>query len=197
MSEKYSVILQHIPARIYTYSSKNIYLWDGLSEWGTLVYQHAYVYQWLSARVQQLHWSYCSLELSHRYISTFIWINFIIPDCITDLWWYPLSIKGNQGYLIEAETKWAPFCRQHFQTHFINENCCILIKISLKFVPKGPINNIPAFVQIMVWRQSGDKPLSEPMMVLFNEAYMRHSASMSFITSSSGRYLIDNLGWYQ
>ena len=37
--------------------------------------------------------------------------------------------------------------------------------ISLKFVPKGPINNNPALVQIMAWRRSGDKPLSEPMMV--------------------------------
>ena len=47
---------------------------------------------------------------------------------------------------------------------FFNENVWISIKISLKFVPKGPINNIPALVQIMVWRRSGDKPLSEPMM---------------------------------
>ena len=31
-------------------------------------------------------------------------------------------------------------------------------------VPKGPINNIPTLVQIMAWRQPGDKPLSEPMM---------------------------------
>ena len=37
-------------------------------------------------------------------------------------------------------------------------------KISLKFVPKVPINNIPALVQIMTWCRSGDKPLSEPMM---------------------------------
>ena len=37
--------------------------------------------------------------------------------------------------------------------------------ISLKFVPKGPINNIPALVQIMAWRRPGDKPISEPMMV--------------------------------
>ena len=40
-----------------------------------------------------------------------------------------------------------------------------LIKISLKFVTKGPINNIPALVQIMAWRWPGDKPLSEPMMI--------------------------------
>ena len=39
------------------------------------------------------------------------------------------------------------------------------MKISLKFVPEGPINKIPALVEIMTWRRPGDKPLSEPMMV--------------------------------
>ena len=52
-----------------------------------------------------------------------------------------------------------------FKCIFLNENVWIPIKISLKFVPKGPINNIPALVQIMAWCHSGDKPLSEPMMV--------------------------------
>ena len=37
------------------------------------------------------------------------------------------------------------------------------IKISLKFVPKDPSNNIPALVQTMDWRRIGDKPLSELM----------------------------------
>ena len=41
----------------------------------------------------------------------------------------------------------------------------VSFKISLKFVPKGPINNIAALVQIMACRRPGDKPLSEPMMV--------------------------------
>ena len=41
----------------------------------------------------------------------------------------------------------------------------VLLKISLKFVPKVRINNIPALVQFMAWRWPGDKPLSEPMMV--------------------------------
>ena len=45
-----------------------------------------------------------------------------------------------------------------------NGNICISIEISLKFVPTGPINNTPSLVQIMAWRQLGDKPLSEPMM---------------------------------
>ena len=52
-----------------------------------------------------------------------------------------------------------------FKRIFVNENFRILIEISLKFVPKGPINNISALVQIMAWRRPGDKPLSEPMMV--------------------------------
>ena len=39
-----------------------------------------------------------------------------------------------------------------------------LIQISLKFVSKDPIKNKPVFVQIMAWRRTGDKPLSEPMM---------------------------------
>ena len=41
-----------------------------------------------------------------------------------------------------------------FKCSFFNENVWISIKISLKFVHKGPINNIP-----------GDRPLSEPIMV--------------------------------
>ena len=57
------------------------------------------------------------------------------------------------------------FADDTFKRIFLNENVRILIKISLKFVPKGPMNNSPALVQIMTWRRSGDKPLSEPMMV--------------------------------
>ena len=52
-----------------------------------------------------------------------------------------------------------------FKCIFLNENVWILITISLKFVPKGPINNILALIQIMAWHGSGDKPLSEPMLV--------------------------------
>ena len=48
---------------------------------------------------------------------------------------------------------------------FLNENICILIKISLKFVPRSPLKNIPALVQTIAWCRPGDKPLSEPMMV--------------------------------
>ena len=52
-----------------------------------------------------------------------------------------------------------------FRCIFLNENVWILLKISLSFVPKGPINNIPTLVQVMAWRRPGDKPLNEPMMI--------------------------------
>ena len=60
--------------------------------------------------------------------------------------------------------------RQHFANDifkriFFND-VWISINISLKFIPKGPIINIPALVQIMAWRRPGDKSLSEPMPVI-------------------------------
>ena len=57
------------------------------------------------------------------------------------------------------------FANDIFKHIFLNENVSISIKISLKFVSKVRINNIPALVQIIAWRRPGDKPLSEPMMV--------------------------------
>ena len=74
------------------------------------------------------------------------------------------------------------FTDDTFKRSFLNENIRISTKNSLKFVPKGLINNIPALVQIMAcrlvrakplsalflimaWRRPDDKPLSEPMLV--------------------------------
>ena len=35
----------------------------------------------------------------------------------------------------------------------LNEKFCIMIKMSLKLVLKGPIDNKPAVVQVMAWRR--------------------------------------------
>ena len=59
-----------------------------------------------------------------------------------------------------------------FKRIFLNENFRILIRISLKFVSKGPIDNKSALVQVMAWRQTGDKPLPEAVMIQFTDAYM-------------------------
>ena len=52
-----------------------------------------------------------------------------------------------------------------FKFSFLKENVLITIKSSLEFVPKCPINNIPALAQIMIWRRPGHKPFIELMMV--------------------------------
>ena len=82
----------------------------------------------------------------------------------------PLKLSQNLG-----ATEYTPSClntlRQrrngrHFPNNFfLIENVWISIKTLLKFVPKGPIINIPALIQIMAWQRTGDKPLSEPMLV--------------------------------
>ena len=61
-----------------------------------------------------------------------------------------------------------------FKCIFLNEKVRISIKSSMKFVPDGPIDNESALLQAMAWRRTGDKPLPEPTLTQFTDAYMRH-----------------------
>ena len=54
---------------------------------------------------------------------------------------------------------------------FMNEQLRILIQILLKFVRKGLVDTTWALVQVMAWRRTGDKPLPEPMLILFTDVY--------------------------
>ena len=98
------------------------------------------------------------------------------------LWWRKTAMPNQSFYTAYipryTRSKWVNgfntlrpgqngrhFTDDIFKCIFLNKNVWIPIEISLKFVPKGPINNIPSLVQIMAWRRPGDKPLSEPMMV--------------------------------
>ena len=61
-----------------------------------------------------------------------------------------------------------------FKYIFLNESVLFLTKISLKFVLMGPSDNKWDLVLIMAWHWTGDKPLPEPMLTQFIDAYMRH-----------------------
>ena len=74
--------------------------------------------------------------------------------------WFHLTLTHWGRHQIDAISQ-TTFSNAFFE----NENEWISPRISLKFVPKVRVNNIPALVQIMAWRRPGDKPLSEPMMV--------------------------------
>ena len=56
-----------------------------------------------------------------------------------------------------------------FKCIFLNENDRIPIQVSLKFVPRSPIDNRPALVQHC--RLFGAKPLPEPMLAQFPGVY--------------------------
>ena len=60
-----------------------------------------------------------------------------------------------------------------FQMHFLPKKFNILIRISLKFIRKGPVDNTSILVQIMAWRRAGHNPLSDPMMTKFFDAVLR------------------------
>ena len=81
-------------------------------------------------------WAYCSITICALFVNT-------------------LRPRQNGRHFPDDIFKWI----------FLNQNVWISINISLKFVPSGPINNIPTWVQVMAWCRPGDKPLSEAMVV--------------------------------
>ena len=66
------------------------------------------------------------------------------------------------------------FADDIFKCFYMKQNLCILVRILLKFVSKSPIDSKPTLVQIISWRWTGDKPLSETIVTKFTNAYMRH-----------------------
>ena len=77
----------------------------------------------------------------------------------------PWIMKNRYINILRLRQNGCHFAEAIFKCIFLNENVWIPNKISPKFVRKGLINNIPALVQIMIWRRPGAKPLSEAMMV--------------------------------
>ena len=71
------------------------------------------------------------------------------------------------------------FADDVFICNFLDEKWCIFIRISLKCVSHGPIDNKSVLVQVMAWRRTCDKPLPERMVTQFTDAYMRHWGEMS------------------
>ena len=78
---------------------------------------------------------------------------------LSTLWW--ISVKT-----LRPRQDGRLFPDDIFESIFLNESVQILIEISLTCVPKAPINNIRALVQIMAWHHPGNKPLSEPILIL-------------------------------
>ena len=58
----------------------------------------------------------------------------------------PLNVPDEFVNTLRPRQDGRHFPDDSFKWIFLNENVWISIEVSLKFVPKGPINNIPALV---------------------------------------------------
>ena len=94
-------------------------------------------------------------DLVHRHTCNKILINISVYDILFENIIFTLRHRQNGCH----------FTDDIFKCIFLNENIWISIEIPLKFVPKSPIKNIPALVQITLWCWSGYKLLSWLMMV--------------------------------
>ena len=73
-----------------------------------------------------------------------------ISDCMIHVTNLLIIYQTNYEH-IEAKTKWPHFEQDIFKFIYLNDNCCILIQIILKFVPKGLAIHIHASVQKMAY----------------------------------------------
>ena len=113
---------------------------------------------------------FCSTDVASRGLQNFFYNDFELN--VQELCLQAQFFKGLDSVMhpnnlnsLRPRQNGRHFADDTFKCFFLKENVRISIKISLKFVPKGPFNNNSSLVQIMAWRRPGDKPLSEPMMV--------------------------------
>ena len=109
---------------------------------------------------------YILLDLVNTQASanTVIFLCFDYTDCCCAM--CPFKSSGVVSHTLSFKILMPRQNGRHFPDDiFLNENVWISINISLKFVPRGPINNIPTLAQVMAWCRPGDKPVSEPLMV--------------------------------
>ena len=99
-------------------------------------------------------WVSTFLIYNHFYDS---WMMYLSVPFKVDIKCWILSITDYVNAL-KSRQNGRLFADGIFKCIFFNCDVWILSKISLKFVPKGPINNIPALVQIMALHRPGINP---------------------------------------
>ena len=85
-----------------------------------------------------------------------------------------------------------------FKCIVLNAKVRISIKVSLKLVPVGPIKKAQHLVQIMDQSGSGDKPLSEPMVVrLLTHKCVTRPQQVKYLAAITIHYMKTNKIWYK
>ena len=94
------------------------------------------------------------------------------PHPLTEIDW--TNIERKASIHLPLDKMAAILAEDIFKCIFFNENNRIPIQISMRFVLGGPIDNKAALVKVMACHRTGDKPLSQPILARFTDAYMRH-----------------------
>ena len=119
--------------------------------------------QWISNENKYCRWSRISVckyaELRTQSVPSVLNILQWVRWCVLPVW----SDAVASLLHIEAEIKWQPFSRRHFEMHFLEWKCMNFAYDFTEVFPKDLINNM---------RWSGDKPLSEPMMLIYWRKYV-------------------------
>ena len=81
---------------------------------------------------------------------------------IQKVWLVHRGKKFDRNTTLPSLTYWdqdktTHICRRHFKTRFLEKQRCILIQMSLKYIPYGSINNTPAMAHIITLCGSGEK----------------------------------------
>ena len=118
-------------------------------------------------------WHFCCIHFDIQFKFTGIcspWVKWCCSNVLVRKKWFlnPSTRRQNGRY----------FAYNIFKCIFMNEKFHIWIWIWLKFVLRGPIDNISALVQVKAWHQTGSKPLPEPMLILFINTNMRRLGEM-------------------
>ena len=146
--------IHHFVTEMYTFLSQNGASWD-------ICLMHCGMWEVSVFCLILVSWPlvwYISRVIRILYMYIYEWYNELYLVC-------GMKCSNHAGNFWGWDKMSAIFQMIFWKQIFFNENVWNSIKISLKFVSHGQLNNIPALVQIMASRQPGDKPLSDPVMV--------------------------------
>ena len=151
-------------------------------------------YHWLYTHTKGVY--YKVLRLIRQSYFDFLWYCIVCRLILYRLhgtnWWFEfglqkwslwlttrIQMRKEGATVLPLDKMAAIWADDNFRSIFLNKNDRISIRISLKFVPRSQIDNKTTLVQVMAWRRTGDKPLPEPNLTQFTDAYVRHHGEMS------------------
>ena len=104
----------------------------------------------------------------------FSWINDMTHLSESILYYFNCHSSKHPLTYLPLDKMAAIFTDDILKCIFMNVKSCITNRNPKKFIPKGSMDNNSALVQVMAWCRTGTKPLPEPRLTQFTNAYMQY-----------------------